>query len=342
MQFPSVQSLAFAYGGPGAQGQFKLQTDDFIVEEFLPFQPEGQGEHSFLYIEKCHENTEYVARVLARHAGVRQRDIGFAGLKDRHGRTRQWFSVWLPGKPDPDWQALNSEQLQILSVTRHPRKLKRGVLAGNRFQIRIRHWQGDVDQTHQQLKLIAQQGYPNYFGEQRFGFQGRNLEKALAMFAGQKVKPELRSIYLSAVRSFLFNQILSARVESANWNRGLAGEVFQLADSHSFFNTTAMDEQLAQRVDSFDIHPTAALWGQGESAATASAFTTEQAIIANYPELAAGLLKAGLEQDRRALRVMPVNLSWEFEAADSLLLAFQLPAGSYATALLREIVTLGD
>ncbi|NBV75362.1 MAG: tRNA pseudouridine(13) synthase TruD, partial [Methylococcaceae bacterium] len=153
MQFPSVQSLAFAYGGPGAQGQFKLQTDDFIVEEFLPFQPEGQGEHSFLYIEKCHENTEYVARVLARHAGVRQRDIGFAGLKDRHGRTRQWFSVWLPGKPDPDWQALNSEQLQILSVTRHPRKLKRGVLAGNRFQIRIRHWQGDVDQTHQQLKL---------------------------------------------------------------------------------------------------------------------------------------------------------------------------------------------
>ena len=342
MQLPSVHSLAFAYGGPAATGQIKSQTDDFIVEEFLPFQPEGQGEHSFLYIEKCHENTEYVARVLARHAGVRQRDIGCAGLKDRHGRTRQWFSVWLPGKPDPDWQALNSEQLQILSVNRHPRKLKRGVLEGNRFQIRIRHWQGDIDQTHQQLKLIAQQGYPNYFGEQRFGFQGRNLEKALAMFAGQKVKPELRSIYLSAVRSFLFNQILSARVEVSDWNRGVEGDVFQLADSHSFFNTTAMDEQLAQRLDSFDIHPTASLWGQGESAATAYAYATEQSVIQRFPELAEGLVKAGLEQDRRALRVMPVDLSWKFESTDSLLLAFQLPAGSYATALLREIVKISD
>lgn len=342
MQFPSVQTLAYAYGGPAAQGQLKSQTDDFIVEELLPFQPEGQGEHSFLYIEKCHENTEYVARVLARHAGVRQRDIGFAGLKDRHGRTRQWFSVWLPGKPDPDWQALNSEQLQILTVSRHPRKLKRGVLEGNRFQIRIRDWQGDIDKTQQQLIAIAQQGYPNYFGEQRFGFQGRNLEKALAMFAGQKVKPELRSIYLSAVRSFLFNQILSARVEASNWNRGLDGDVFQLADTHSFFASHTVDELLEQRLESFDIHPTGPLWGKGESAAMADALITEQVIVQNYPVLTEGLIKAGLEQDRRALRVMPVNLSWEFVASDSLLLAFQLPAGSYATALLREIVNISD
>ena len=340
MSFPSVQALAFAYGGAAAQGQLKSQTDDFIVEELLPFQPEGQGEHSFLYIEKCHENTEYVARVLARHAGVRQRDIGFAGLKDRHGRTRQWFSIWLPGKSDPDWRALNSEQLQILTVSRHPRKLKRGVLEANRFQIRIRNWQGDVDKTQQQLESIAKQGYPNYFGEQRFGFQGRNLEKALAMFAGQRVKPEMRSLYLSAVRSFLFNQILSLRVEAANWNQGINGDVFQLANSHSFFASAAIDEALKQRLESFDIHPAGALWGKGESAATAESFSIEQRIIKAYPLFAEGLMKAGLEQDRRALRVMPLNLSWEFEAADSLLLSFQLPAGSYATALLREIVDI--
>ena len=340
MSFPSVQALAFAYGGAAAQGLLKSQTDDFIVEELLPFQPEGQGEHSFLYIEKCHENTEYVARVLARHAGVRQRDIGFAGLKDRHGRTRQWFSIWLPGKSDPDWRALNSEQLQILTVSRHPRKLKRGVLEANRFQIRIRDWQGDVDKTQQQLESIAKQGYPNYFGEQRFGFQGRNLEKALAMFAGQRVKPEMRSLYLSAVRSFLFNQILSLRVEAANWNQGINGDVFQLANSHSFFASAAIDEVLKQRLESFDIHPAGALWGKGESAATAESFSIEQRIIEAYPLFAEGLMKAGVEQDRRALRVVPLNLSWEFEAADSLLLSFQLPAGSYATALLREIVDI--
>ena len=342
MSFPSVQALAFAYGGPAAQGQLKSETDDFIVEELLPFQPEAQGEHSFLYIEKCHENTEYVARVLARHAGVRQRDIGFAGLKDRHGRTRQWFSVWLPGKPDPDWQALNSEQLQILTVSRHPRKLKRGVLEGNRFQIRIRDWQGDLHKTQQKLENIAKQGYPNYFGEQRFGYQGRNLEKALAMFAGQRVKPEMRSLYLSAVRSFLFNQILSLRVEAGSWNQGIDGDVFQLADSHSFFASTSVDDVLKKRLESFDIHPTGPLWGKDKSAASAEALAMEQRIIKTYPIFSEGLIKAGLEQDRRALRVMALDLSWKFEANDSLLLTFQLPAGSYATALLREIVNIND
>ena len=342
MSYPSVQALAFAHGGPAAQGKLKSQTDDFIVEELLPFQPEAQGEHSFLYIEKCHENTEYVARVLARHAGVRQRDIGFAGLKDRHGRTRQWFSVWLPGKPDPDWQALNSDQLQILTVSRHPRKLKRGVLEGNRFQIRIRDWQGDVDKTQQQLQNIARQGYPNYFGEQRFGYQGRNLEKALAMFAGQRVKPEMRSLYLSAVRSFLFNQILSVRVQAGSWNQGIDGDVFQLADSHSYFASPVVDEVLKQRLERFDIHPSGALWGKGETAALAEALAIEQRITEAYPVFTEGLIKAGLEQDRRALRVMPLDLRWKFEAADSLVLAFQLPAGSYATSLLREIVHIND
>lgn len=342
MSFPTVQSLAFAHGGPAAQGRLKSSADDFIVEERLPFEPEGQGEHSFLCIEKCHENTEYVARVLARHAGVRQRDIGFAGLKDRHGRTRQWFSVWLPGKADPDWSALNNEQLQIVAVSRHPRKLKRGVLDGNYFQIRIRDWQGDVDKTQQQIEAIAQQGYPNYFGEQRFGFQGRNLEKALAMFAGQKVKPELRSIYLSAVRSFLFNQILSVRVASGNWNQGLNGDVFQLANTHSFFASAEMDDILRQRLAQFDIHPTGALWGKGLSAASAEVLGIEESVVAMYPDFLEGLLKAGLEQDRRALRVKPVDFSWRFEAEDCLLLSFYLPAGSYATALIREIVSLED
>ena len=81
----------FAFGGPSGTGEIKATVDDFIVEEILSFSPEGAGEHVFLHIEKCHENTEYVARLLARHAGVRQRDVSFAGLKDRHGRTRQWF-----------------------------------------------------------------------------------------------------------------------------------------------------------------------------------------------------------------------------------------------------------
>ena len=341
MSFPSVQALAFAYGGAAAQGQLKSQTDDFIVEELLPFQPEGQGEHSFLYIEKCHENTEYVARVLARHAGVRQRDIGFAGLKDRHGRTRQWFSIWLPGKSDPDWRALNSEQLQILTVSRHPRKLKRGVLEANRFQIRIRNWQGDVDKTQQQLESIAKQGYPNYFGEQRFGRNGQNVNKALAMFAGAKVKREQGSIYLSAARSYLFNLILAERVKAQTWNQALAGDVFKLAHTNSYFHAELLEQTLLERISSGDIHPTAALFGQGNSGVTGEVAALEQLIIQGQAALADGLLRAGLEQDRRAMRVIPEDLSWYFEQT-LLKLSFKLPSGSYATGLLREIVDTAE
>ena len=328
----------FAFGGPSGTGEIKASVDDFIVEEILSFSPEGAGEHVFLHIEKCHENTEYVARLLARHAGVRQRDVSFAGLKDRHGRTRQWFSVWLPGKQDPDWTGLESDNLKILQTVRHARKLKRGVLAANQFHLTIRNWHGDNQRAEQQLQQIQQHGFPNYFGEQRFGRNGQNVNKALAMFAGAKVKREQSSIYLSAARSYLFNLILAERVTGATWNQAIAGDVFKLNQTNSHFHAEVIDASLLERLNSSDIHPTGALFGKGEGGVSGDALAIEQAIIATYPELTAGLLKAGLEHDRRALRVMPENFSWTFEADNQLKLSFRLPAGSYATGLLREIV----
>lgn len=329
-----------AYGDPSGSGDIKTVPDDFIVEEILPFTPEGIGEHVFLHIEKTSENTEYVARLLARHAGVRQRDIGFAGLKDRHGRTSQWFSVWLPGQEDPDWTALQNENIKILTVTRHARKLKRGVLAGNRFKLLIRNWQGDRSITEQQLQAIQAHGFPNYFGEQRFGHGGRNVEKAVAMFQGAKVKREQRSIYLSAARSYLFNLILAERVASQTWKQAIAGDVMQLDQSHSHFRAESIDTTLIERVKTGDIHPTGALFGKGKDQVDAEALTLEQQIIASQPDLATGLLKADLETDRRALRAKAKNLVWQFEADDTLRLSFELPAGSYATALLREIISV--
>ena len=327
----------YTYGGPSGVGNIKVEPDDFIVEECLSFEPEGKGEHVFLHIEKIGENTEYIARLLARHAGVRQRDIGYAGLKDRHGRTRQWFSVWLPGQENPDWSALESDHLKILNCIRHARKLKRGVLAGNRFSLLIRNWQGDFKTAEQQLQHIKHHGFPNYFGEQRFGHQGRNIDKALAMFGGIRVKPEQRSIYLSAARSYLFNLILAERVASKTWNTGLPGDVFNLNQSNSHFQADVIDQNLQERLMQGDIHPTGLLWGKGNSSTSAEVLKLEQAIIADHPTLADGLLKAGLEQDRRALRVIPENISWQLET-DNLRLSFSLPAGSYATTLLREIV----
>ncbi|MCK9608332.1 MAG: tRNA pseudouridine(13) synthase TruD [Methylomonas sp.] len=333
----SLPEWPYAYSGPSGTGNIKTEPEDFVVEEILSFEAEGNGEHVFLHIEKIGENTEYIARLLARHAGVRQRDIGYAGLKDRHGRTRQWFSVWLPGKLDPDWSALETDNLKILQSLRHPRKLKRGVLAGNRFSLRIRNWQGDRELSDRQLQQIKNQGFPNYFGEQRFGHQGRNIDKALAMFGGVRVKPEQRSIYLSAARSYLFNLMLAERVQQQTWLRVLPGDVCKLQGSNSQFVAETPDQILQQRMASGDIHATAALWGKGLNPAGAKVAFLENAIVADQPALAAGLLKAGLELDRRALRVLPENLNWQW-TDDSLQVDFSLPAGSYATALLRELI----
>lgn len=327
----------YAYGGPSGTGDIKTEPDDFIVEEVLSFTPEGSGEHVFLHIEKIGENTEYVARLLARHAGVRQRDVSYAGLKDRHGRTRQWFSVWLPGKDDPDWSAVESEHLKILQSVRHARKLKRGVLAGNRFTVLIRNWAGDQECAERQLQQIETQGFPNYFGPQRFGHHGQNINRALAMFAGAKVKREQRSLYLSAARSYLFNLILARRVAQANWQLAISGDVFKLDGSNSCFAGDTSDASLAARIEQGDIHPAGLMWGRGGHVAGADAGAIENAVLAANALLADGLTAFEVDADRRAMRIVPQDLSWQWHP-HQLVLNFTLPAGSYATALLREII----
>ncbi|CAD6874732.1 tRNA pseudouridine(13) synthase TruD [Methylomonas fluvii] len=333
----SLPEWPYAYGGPSGSGDIKTEPEDFVVEEILSFQPEGCGEHVFLNIEKIGENTEFVARQLARYAGVRQRDVSYAGLKDRHGRTRQWFSVWLPGKDDPDWSGIETERLKILQTVRHARKLKRGVLAGNRFTLLIRNWTGDQALAEKQLQQIKVQGFPNYFGPQRFGHHGQNIQRALTMFAGAKVKREQRSIYLSAARSYLFNMILAQRVEQANWHRALNGDVFKLAGNNSCFTDDSNDNSLSVRVEQGDIHPTGILWGRGGTIAKAAAGAIENAVIAANASIADGLIAFELEADRRALRALPQDMAWQW-LDNQLKLSFNLPAGSYATALLREII----
>jgi tRNA pseudouridine13 synthase len=331
----------FAYGGPSGRGRIRTFPEDFIVDEMLAFEPSGAGEHAFLRIRKTGENTDYVARQLARFAGVRQRDIGFAGLKDRHAVTTQWFSVWLPGKADPDWSAFASASIEVLQAVRHARKLQRGALSGNRFTLTVSDWQGDRDQAEAQLNSIRSSGIPNYFGEQRFGHQGRNVEQALGLFQGKKAGREQRSLYLSAARSFLFNQMLAIRVEQRTWNRPLPGEILMFDKSHSRFKADASDPAIAARVEAGEIHPTGVLWGQGGSGAAEAVSVLEAQVIGRFSELAEGLLASGVEAERRALRVNVPDLAWGFSEG-GLQLSFSLPAGSYATALLREVVDWND
>ncbi|WP_051906318.1 tRNA pseudouridine(13) synthase TruD [Methylomarinum vadi] len=337
----SIPEWPYAWGGPVGTGIIKASADDFIVKETLPFIPEGSGEHVFLWVEKVGENTEYAARVLARCAGIRQRDVGFAGLKDRHARTRQWFSLWLPGMEEPDWSQAETATIKILKTVRHARKLKRGVIAANHFRIRIRNWRGDRVETLRRLEQIGKNGFPNYFAEQRFGRNGQNVNKALALADGKRLKREQRSLYLSAIRSYLFNSILAERVRQDNWNRLLEGDCCQLRHSQSQFWVDDIDDLgLRKRMQDGDINPTGILWGKGEHKEHGRAGVIEKEITGQFPELTELLSQFDLKLDRRAFRAFPGQLQWRYSSPDELEVEFSLSAGSYATALLREMIVI--
>lgn len=331
----------FAYGGPTGQGKIRELPEDFKVEEILAFEPEGSGEHFFLLLEKTGENTEFVARQIARFTGVRQRDIGYAGLKDRYAVTRQWFSVWLPGALPPDWSQFNSDSINVLEHTKHQRKLHRGALSGNIFEIRIRDWRGDRKKLEQQLRAIQISGIPNYFGPQRFGNKAQNVSKAQALFNGsEKIPRHKRSLYLSAARSFVFNHVLAERVINDSWNQAIAGDILMLSETHSVFKLEEPDSIIKERIQKLELHPTGPLSGIDGIQPKEEAEAIESQVSNAYQSLITGLKAAGLKSERRALRVPVKEFSWKFQSEEELQLNFILPAGSYATSLLRELIEI--
>jgi len=334
---PSESELPRAYGTPPLTATLRSTPDDFRVEEILGYDADGEGEHALLWVEKREANTDWVARELARFAGVSPVNVGYAGLKDRHAIARQAFTVQLPGKADPDWSAFPHAEVKVLASTRHKRKLKRGALRGNRFVLVLRNVHGDHARTEDVLRNIAARGVPNYFGEQRFGREGGNVAQARAMFAGRRVDRDKRSILLSAARSQIFNSVLAARVERDAWDKPLEGEIWSLAGSRSWFGPEPFDDVLAARLAQGDIHPSGPLWGQGEPPTAETAGELERTVAGQYADLAEGLAAARMEQERRPLRLLPKDLHWRWLDGETLELSFELPAGAYATVVVREL-----
>lgn len=331
---------SYAFGGPAVSGKLRTSPDDFRVDEQLPFEPCGEGTHAYLKIRKRNTNTDWLARQIARFVGVKPVSIGYAGLKDRHAVTSQWFSVDMARVQEPDWSELNSPEVEVLEVTRHGHKLRRGVIKANHFTIVVRGLSGDVKALEQKLNAILSTGVPNYFGEQRFGRDGANLEHARQLFAGEiRIKDRhKRGIYLSAARSFLFNQVLSARVARGDWSAGLSGEVMILDGSRNYFQAPSIDETIAQRLLEMDIHPSGPLWGRGAPLTTDVALAVENDVLAPFGAICSGLEQAGMKQERRALRLRTDTLVWNHIDSTAISLSFQLPTGSYATSVLRELV----
>ena len=348
MTAPVLQPLnwpaewAYASGEPTSKGQIKSQCSDFIVTEDLGYVPCGEGEHVYLDITKTDTNTDFLARHIAKVAGVPARQVSYSGLKDRRGVTRQWFGVHLPGKAetvDPDWQQLHSPEVNLHQTVRHLRKLKTGVHQGNVFSIRLRNMNA-TEALEQKLRLISQQGAPNYFGDQRFGRQGGNLNLALLMLQGKRIKDRFkRGMALSSVRSYLFNQLLSARVHDGTWLTAAVGERCMFSDGFSQFDAGAEIEldEVQARIYRGDLAPTGPLVGTVGHVIANPASDYEAQILAPWRPWIEALITQDMMAQRRSLRLWPKDFTWRWCEGDILELNFHLMRGSYATALVREI-----
>jgi tRNA pseudouridine13 synthase len=329
----------------------------------------GAGQHVLLKVRKRNANTQWVSRELAKLCGCHPRDIGYAGLKDRRAIAVQWFTV--PKSPFSleAWREVRHPEFDVLEADAHSRKLPRGALAGNRFVIRVRGVDiGDAD-LNARTAEITQRGVPNYFGPQRFGHSGANLAK---IFDGLRaLHPRERGFVLSAARSLVFNAVLAARVRDGTWDRLEAGDIANLDGRGSIFPVDAIDATLTERATQLDIHPTGPLWGRGAPAAKQRVADLETHIASEFPEPCALTADAGMDQERRALRLAVRELSWhresDTEAIDTkatnanavdanaveanaacgtaVVFRFRLTRGSFATTVLRELIdsnALGD
>ena len=323
-----------AWGATLGSGILRAEPEDFTVEEDLGFAPSGTGQHVLLKVRKRNANTEWVARELARLGRSRPSEVGFAGLKDRRAIAIQWFSVPASALSPAAWAEVREPEFDVLQAHAHSRKLPRGALAGNRFAIRIRDVAVSDASLAARLALVASQGVPNYFGPQRFGREGSNLEAIAGGLSG--LRPPARGFVLSAARSLVFNSVLAERLRQDCWDRLAPGDLANLDGRGSFFRVEEADETLQQRSGRLEIHPTGPLWGRGSPPSSGRILELEERVAAAFSPATALTVEAGMDQERRSLRLAVRELDGTVEGS-AVVLRFRLARGSFATAVLREL-----
>lgn len=348
---------------PGIGGRLRCTEEDFQVEEIPAYQPEGAGDHVFAWIEKRGLTTPVAADRMARALGTSPRDVGWAGMKDRHAVTRQLLSFPPPCTPEAV-QALDLPGITVLQAARHRHKLRTGHLRGNRFVLRVREVSCDADTAAARAqdildRLARPPGSPNWFGAQRFGADGDNAAMGRALVqgtdrdmqkTGRRSGGRQRRLYISALQSELFNEYLRRRMNDGLLGRVIDGDLLQKRESGGIFCATGQDASqhaaeiaAAQaRVDAGEVIPTGPMYGHRlmSPPAGSAAAAREHAVLAEAGlELEAfarvGKLGTGT---RRALTVDLGRVSVRAVDDRAVELSFSLPAGAYATAVLREVI----
>lgn len=354
-----------AFGAPLGQGTLRAQPEDFVVEEDLGFTASGTGQHVLLKVRKRNANTQWVARELAKLCGCHPRDVGYAGLKDRRAVAIQWLTVPKSKLPLEAWPQVHHPEFDVLEAHAHSRKLPRGALAGNRFMIRIRDITVDDQAFNSRVAEISRHGVPNYFGPQRFGHNGSNLTRIADGL--QTLRAPERGFVLSAARSLIFNAVLAERVRDGSWNRLEPGDIANLdgrgsifpvegiaiaapneatgpvsgdpapSDSPDAASNAAIDPTLVERAAQLDLHPTGPMWGRGAPATQHRVAELESRVAAQLQPACDLTTAAGMDQERRALRLAVRDFTWVREP-DAILVSFRLTRGSFATTVLRELI----
>ncbi|AWN23847.1 tRNA pseudouridine(13) synthase TruD [Deinococcus irradiatisoli] len=319
---------------PGSGGALRARPEDFVVEERPTYLPSGQGEHLYLHLEKTGHTTAHVARELSRQLGVKAKDLGIAGLKDRHAVTRQWIS--LPAKFESRLGDFQLEGVQVLETARHTNKLGLGHLRGNRFTVRVRGAAGTAEQAQQTLTLLQQLGVPNYFGPQRFGLGGLNAEEGLRVLRGESQlrDPQVRRFLSSSVQSALFNRWVSLRLERGSFDALLSGDMAKKHDTGGVFlvEDAAAESPRAARGE---VSATGTLFGRKTKPLTLQAGDLEAEVLGEFGLTPA--VFASRKGDRRLIRVF-LEEAQLHPHDDGYTVTFALPKGSFATSVLRELM----
>src|SRR5262245_14414162 len=325
---------------PGVGGRIKVQPEDFEVEEIPAYEPSGQGDHLFLWVQKRDVGAEYFTRQVAKRLGLAPGDVGTAGLKDRRAVTRQWVSV--PATAEARLANLDGDGVRALRVSRHANKLRPGHLRGNHFRVLIRDVPADAgDRATPILDRLRRDGLPNFYGPQRFGRGGETARLGLELLRRERTHVRsgfLRKLALSAAQSLLFNDYLGRRLTDGLLRTVLAGDVMAKWPAGGMF--VARDVAIEQgRFDARETVHTGPMFGRKMFAADGLAAEREAATLRDAglsTEAFAGFGK--LMQGTRRHNLIYVDDVVAVREPDGLRLTFTLPSGSYATVVLREVM----
>ena len=326
---------AISAGLPGTGGEIRREPEDFRVVEMPSYLPSGEGSHAYALVEKRGLSTLDVVKAL-RNMGVPERTVGFAGRKDKHAATLQWFSVF--EEHVDKLHSLNDiEGISILEESRHTNKLGLGHLRANRFEIRVRNPVPDWERISSAiLERITSFGLPNYFGPQRFGSFNDNAIEAVRLARGESRAGTRRSyrFYLSALQSHVFNHLVKARIERGLYGRVLNGDWAQRHDSGGMF-VVEDGEAESPRAERLEISAVLPLFGKKARLSNDGAGELEREVL-DDSRLAWDDFRT-LTGARRISRIIPWDFSLE-ATEDGYVVRFTLPKGSFATCLLRELL----